>query len=161
MLIDEWAKVWGIPKEALHDLKVRIGIATQHVANGEERTGSEARQQQLVRLEAAQLGIWLTRNNVGALKDERGIPVRYGLANESKEQNKVIKSGDLIGIRPVVITFEMVGRTIGQFVSREIKHEGWKWKGDKHEVAQLQWATFVNAKGGDAAFATGPGSFTY
>ena len=43
--------------------------------------------QAAVRLEAARMGILLFRNNVGALIDVRGIPVRYGLANESTQIN--------------------------------------------------------------------------
>lgn len=91
--------------------------------------------------------------------DERGVPVRYGLANESKSQNQEIKSADLIGIKPTLIGPHHVGQVIGQFVSIECKHQTWQYKGDKHEVAQLNWANFVNSKGGFACFATGPEVF--
>jgi hypothetical protein len=133
------------------------GVSPPVVVDG--KPGSESRQQSLVRIDAAESGVWLTRNNVGALLDARGIPVRYGLANESKAQNESVKSADLIGIRSVLIGPQHVGTVIGQFVSRECKHEGWTYKGDKHEVAQLNWCNFVLSKGGDAAFCTGPGSF--
>lgn len=157
-MLDEWAIRWSIPREALLDLRLRMGVVFEpRVSVGED--GSESRQQSLVRVEAAKLGISLFRNNVGALLDERGVPVRYGLANESKEQNKQVKSADLIGIKPVLIGPQHVGTVIGQFVSREVKHQTWKWKGDKHEQAQMRWAQFVVAKGGDAAFCTGTGSF--
>lgn len=53
------------------------------------------------------------RNNVGVLKNEHGQRVAYGLCPGSS---------DLIGIRKVVITPEMVGRTMGQFVALEIKY---------------------------------------
>lgn len=121
--------------------------------------GSESRQQSLVRLDAASHGVWLTRNNVGALLDANGRPVRYGLCNETKAQNEAVKSADLVGIKPVLIEQRHVGTTIGQFYSREVKHEGWQYTGTQHEVAQLAWANFINSKGGDARFATGPGSF--
>lgn len=114
----------------------------------------------MIRLEAPRLGIWLGRNNVGALLDKRGVPVRFGLANDSAQMNSVMKSGDLIGIRPVVITANMVGCTIGQFVSRECKRPGWKFTGNAHEQAQANWAALVIKYGGDAKFATGEGSFT-
>ena len=91
--------------------------------------------------------------------DERGVPVRYGLANESKQQNSEIKSADLIGIRPILIGPQHMGQVIGQFVSVECKHETWTYKGDKHEAAQLKWCNFVLSKGGFACFATGPGIF--
>lgn len=160
MNLDAWAAAWGIPSAAIADLRVRMHVAAADPAVAVTGApGSEVRQQSLVRLDAAKCGVWLTRNNVGALLDERGVPVRYGLANESKEQNKAVKSADLIGIRPVLIGPQHMGTVIGQFISREVKHEGWRYKGDKHEVAQLAWVNFVLSKGGDAAFVTGPGSF--
>lgn len=160
MLLDQWAAQWGIPANALLDLRQRLGVIRDPMAGSlVGADGSESRQQSIVRLEAAQYGVWLTRNNVGALIDDRGIPVRYGLANETKEQNKHVKSADLIGIKPILIGPHHVGSTIGQFVSREVKHAAWKWKGDKHEQAQMNWCNFVIAKGGDAAFCVGPGSF--
>ena len=159
--LDAWAVKWGIPLTALSELRAQLGmvegVSPPVAVDG--KPGSESRQQSLVRLEAAESGVWLTRNNVGALLDARGIPVRYGLANESKAQNESVKSADLIGIRPVLIGPQHAGMVIGQFVSRECKHEGWTYKGDKHEVAQLAWCNFVLSKGGDAAFCTGPGSF--
>ena len=82
--------------------------------------------------------------------------MRFGLANDSPVVNRELKSGDLIGIRPVLITREMVGHTIGRFVSRECKPSGWKLSlTDEHEMAQLAWAALVNSLGGDAKFTTG------
>lgn len=162
-MLDEWARAWGIAPQALADLRIRMGIAAagaMPVPAIDGTPGSEARQQSLVRLEAPKFRWWLTRNNVGALIDERGVPVRYGLANESKAQNESVKSADLIGIRPILIGPHHVGHTIGQFVSVECKHETWTYKGDKHEVAQKNWADFVLSKGGFACFATGPGFLT-
>lgn len=123
----------------------------------EHPMGSETRQQSLVLMEAAEKGIHLFRNNVGALKDLRGIPVRYGLANESKKQNELIKSADLIGWQPVVIQQWMVGYKIAQFLSVEMKEEGWTFSGDDHENAQQAWVELVLSAGGRALFATGPG----
>jgi hypothetical protein len=109
-----------------------------------------------VRLLASVLGWRLWRNNLGVLKDARGVPIRYGLANDSSVVNKSVKSGDLIGIRPVVITPEMVGTVIGQFVSIECKREGWVFNpNDKHEESQARWAQIVNELGGYAVFSTG------
>jgi len=162
-VLDEWARTWRVPPEALQDLRQRMGVASRSVepaVEPEGKPGSEVRQQSLIRLDANTYNVWLTRNNVGALMDERGVPVRYGLANESKEQNKVVKSADLIGMWPILIGPQHMGKVLGQFVSIECKHEGWTFNPkDKHEVAQLNWCEFVLSKGGFAAFATGPGIF--
>lgn len=114
--------------------------------------------QSLVRLEAPREGVYLFRNNVGALKDEAGRVVRYGLANDSKAVNEKLKSGDLIGVRPVTITPQHVGTVIGQFVSRECKPADWTYTGTPREVAQHTWAMLINTQGGDAKFATGVGT---
>ena len=116
---------------------------------------NEATIQALERLAAAQRGDILFRNNVGVLLDRRGVPVRFGLANDSAAVNDHTKSADLIGIRRVLITPEMVGRTIGQFLSREVKAEGWRFTGTPREIAQLRWIELVTSYGGDAAFSTG------
>lgn len=156
-MLDAWAIKWGIPAAAVLDLRMQMGVAYVEPVAVEGKPGSESHQQGLARLYAADSGVWLTRNNVGALQDDRGVPVRYGLANESKDQNKAVKSADLIGIRPILIGPHHVGQVIGQFVSVEMKHAGWNYKGDAHEVAQLAWLNFVLSKGGFACFATGPG----
>jgi hypothetical protein len=117
---------------------------------------SETRQQSLIRIAAAKKGMLLFRNNVGALLDDRGVPVRYGLANESKAMNEKIKSADLIGIEPVLITQDMVGQTIGRFVSIEVKEEGWKYSGKGREAAQKAWLQLIVANGGRALFANDP-----
>lgn len=114
---------------------------------------------QIIKLEASRKGVRLWRNNVGCVysgEDKRFI--RYGLANESANMNKVIKSADLIGIRPVTITPDMVGKTIGQFISREIKHPGWRYHDNEREKAQLAWAELIISLGGDACFTIGEGT---
>lgn len=116
---------------------------------------SEAKVQAEVREKASQLGWRLWRNNVGVFVDERGVPVRYGLANESSAMNKVVKSSDLIGLRPVVITPDMVGQTIGQFVAIECKHGEWSMReNDKHAGAQKAFIEMVKKLGGHGLFAT-------
>lgn len=111
--------------------------------------------QDRIRLRAAQMGWDVWRNNVGVLKDDRGRPIRYGLANDSSKVNKHIKSADLIGVRRVLITPEMVGTTIGQFVSLEVKPSNWKYRGTEREEAQARWRDIILAAGGYAKFITG------
>ena len=111
-----------------------------------------------IRLEASRLSIHLWRNNVGCTYTEDGSFIRYGLANDSSTVNSIIKSGDLIGIRPVVIEPWMVGGIIGQFVSRECKASDWKYTGTPREKAQKAWCDLITARGGDAMIVKGPGS---
>lgn len=155
-----WALRWGISAPALRDLQAALGLTVPALPEPRDPAyaKSEAWVQSAVRLEAAEKGVRLWRNNVGAFKDESGRWVRYGLANDSGPLNKVLKSGDLIGWRPVVITQAHVGHKVAQFVSREIKEAGWTYKGTEREAAQLNWANLIHADGGDAGFATGRGT---
>lgn len=161
--LDQWALKWAVPPQAIDELRASWGVMplviepTVHHANpGPGKSENFAQSE--VRLEASQKGMHLWRNNVGAFLDPRGVPVRFGLANTSAHLNREIKSADLIGIRKIKITPQWLGCTIGQFVSREIKHPGWTYRGDDHEKAQLRWANLINSFGGDAAFATGKGT---
>lgn len=157
MTLDQWARDWAIPPAALADLRQRMGARASPagLAAGPSESGVQAQ----VRLEASRLGWPLWRNNVGALIDHStGRPVRFGLANDSAAVNANIKSADLIGIRPVVITRSHIGSTLGQFVSREVKRSGWRYSGTPREQAQLRWAELVISLGGDAAICTGEGS---
>lgn len=113
---------------------------------------TEAAVQTDVRLELSQRGVRVWRNNVGVLQDKDGRHVRFGLANESTRVNKEIKSSDLIGITPITITQDMVGKTIGVFTSYEIKKEGWKYTGNGRELAQAAWINLVQGLGGIARF---------
>lgn len=129
------------------------------VTNADAQQHSESYAQSQIRLEAPKFGVMLTRNNVGALQDDNGTWVRYGLFNESKKQNARTKSSDLIGWRKVLVTPQMVGSTVALFCAREVKEPGWSYAGTERETAQLHFIQLVNSAGGDAAFATGPGSF--
>lgn len=114
--------------------------------------------QSMIVQEAALKCCMLWRNNVGCLIDRNGRPIRYGLNNTSKKANDEYKSSDLIGIRKMTITPEMVGKTIGVFVAREVKREGWKYKGSEAEKAQKRYIDLVNEMGGDACFANEVGT---
>lgn len=149
----QWAARHAVPLAAIKELERILGTEPPLVIAA---TGlSEAAIQQNVRLEASRIGARLWRNNVGAFTDEYGNFIRYGLANESAQVNKVIKSSDLIGIKPVLITPDMVGHVIGQFLSREVKAGDWKYSGSEHEVAQLAWINLITSLGGDAKFTNG------
>lgn len=118
---------------------------------------SESNVQSRTRLAGGAKSWRLWRNNRGALPDQNGRPVRYGLANDSKQLGDVLKSGDFIGWRPVIITPDMVGKLIAQFVSVECKAEDWTPSpNDKHEQSQRRWADLVNREGGYAVFVSDP-----
>lgn len=150
-----WAARWGIPADALADLH---GMLTAPEVLPVAHAVDESDVQGAIRLEASRKGLRLWRNNVGVLPDTRGVPVRFGLCNDSPEMNRQLKSADLIGIRPVTITPDLVGATIGQFVARECKHPGWKYRGGAREEAQARFASLVVMLGGDACFANGEGT---
>lgn len=151
--VDEWAEAWGlIGHPCVADLRLRMGVGPKLPVPVEYATHTEAAVQQRARLEYAKGGALVYRNNVGAMQDDAGRWVRFGLANDSKQMNEEFKSGDLIGCRPVVIEPRMVGWTIGQFMSIECKAPGWKYTGTDREVAQLRWNELITSKGGLALF---------
>lgn len=153
MTFDEWTIRWPQAAAELQDM-----LISDCSGVGSLTGTSEAEVQAAVRIEASVKGARLWRNNVGVLKDLRGIPVRYGLCNDSKAVNEKIKSADLIGIRPTVITSVHLGKIVGVFLSREVKAQSWKYTSTDREKAQLKWAALINTLGGDARIVTGVGS---
>ena len=149
--LEHWAARHGIGEEALADLAVTLGASAHHGG-----AGSEGRVQSEIRLAARDKGFRFFRNNVGVLKNQDGIPVRYGLANESKRINDELKSSDLIGWRRLIIHPNMVGKMVAQFTAIECKAGGWKYTGTDREQAQLRFISLVADEGGYARFATGP-----
>lgn len=158
MRLEQWAIKWAVPYAALEELKALMVMDTDPAKPNPGAPKSETAVQNLVRLEASQKGGRLWRNNVGQYIDERGVPVRYGLCNDSKQLNEKCKSSDLIGIMPIKITPQMVGYTLGQFTTREVKPEGWTYGGTKRERAQLAFIELVTSLGGNAAFACSEGT---
>lgn len=115
---------------------------------------SEELVQQNIRMAIARDGLDLWRNNVGACQDETGRVIRYGLMNDSKKLNEQYKSSDLIGIRPLLITPEWVGHTVGVFAAIECKSDNWVINiNNKHVSAQARFIDLVTRNGGFAGFA--------
>jgi hypothetical protein len=82
----------------------------------------------------------LFRNNTGTLPDPRtGRPVQFGLARGS---------ADLIGLRTVTITPDMVGQQVAVFTSIEVKTP----KG-RPTAEQENWLNMVRSLGGIAGIA--------
>ena len=157
MILNRWAKQWGVSQIALNDLSKQLQNTNTDPAPLPGR--SEAAVQNDIRLEATQAGGRLWRNNLGAVHREDGSFLRYGLANDTAAMNKFLKSSDLIGIRPILVRPEHTGMVIGQFIAREVKAEGWKFSDkNQREQAQLNFIKLILAYGGDACFATGRGT---
>lgn len=76
---------------------------------------NEGRVQNAIRLALGRGLVRLFRNNTGALKDQHGRMVTFGLCKGSS---------DLIGWRTVTITPEHVGRQLAVFVAIEVKDRG-------------------------------------
>ena len=157
MNLHQWAIKWGVPIEAVEDLRREFGLVSTE-PNRTKDGESEAAVQTRIRLEASRKGGRIWRNNVGATMDENGNFIRFGLCNDSKQMNATIKSADLVGIRRVAITQAHVGGVIGQFIAREVKAANWQYAGTPREEAQLKFLELVASLGGDAAFATGEGT---
>ncbi len=150
-VLEEWARRWAVSPEAIADLGAHLTTHTVKAPSG----NGEADVVSSVRLQASEAGWTVFRNNVGACYDPKGRFIRYGLANDSAQLNKLLKSSDLVGIRPVVIDPTHLGRTIGQFVALECKRSNWKFKGTKREEAQQRFLALVASHGGYARFSTG------
>lgn len=152
MTLDDWALKWAIPSAAIADLR---HLADVPRSPENPLYHSEAAAQSDIRYLASLEGHRLWRNNVGVLEDKRGVPVRYGLANDSKQMNQLIKSGDCIGVYRLLITPEHVGKYVGQFWSVEAKEVGWKPSNSAHDRAQMVWAALIQSLGGRAEFWAG------
>lgn len=137
---------------------------------------SEAAVQAAIRVRAGELGVRPWRNNVGACTDATGRLIRYGLANDSAQMQKRLKSSDLIGWLPV--NFEATERRsefsgvrlrcntpqrLAIFLSVECKRSDWhpcypdpltqcRQKFNEREEAQAKWIDLVRADGGIAGF---------
>jgi hypothetical protein len=149
MTFTEWAQRWNIPASMVEDYHANM---MEDISFADSAAKSETGVQKRERLRAAHAGGILWRNNVGVLTNDRGTPVRYGLANDSKAMNKKIKSSDLIGITPIVVTPAMVGTRVGIFTAKETKAPGWHYTGTEREQAQCKYLDIVIAAGGIGGF---------
>lgn len=150
----QWAEAYAIPPAALTALLQLMGAGAPPDCIPGGVLHSEAAVQQQARLRGAQRGMWLLRNNSGVAQGENGRPIRFGLANESKEMNEQIKSSDLIGITPITCR---CGWRYGVFTGLECKPLGWHLTpGDKRGQAQLRFGQKVISMGGIFRFVSDP-----
>jgi hypothetical protein len=150
MTFEQWAEKWNVPIAAVIEYKKMIGLidtpTIKSIAHSEVASQAE------LRLRFSQLGGRLWRNNVGACQTTDGRHIRYGLANDSQRVNRSIKSSDLIGITPVLITDMHVGLTLGQFTAIEVKRSDWTYSGTERELAQRKFIELVKSLGGEGYF---------
>jgi hypothetical protein len=95
--------------------------------------------QQQIRLELGVGPVRLWRNNVGALRDERGRLVTYGLCKGSS---------DLIGLRQLRIEEQHLGLELGVFCALEVKAAG-----GRPTAEQRQFLEVIRSRGGLAGVA--------
>jgi len=106
-----------------------------------------------IQMEAAlHFNATLLRNNNGACQDKTGRLIRYGLGHTKPDQE--LRSSDLIGWTPVVITPDMIGKTVAVFTAVEVKTEGWTRPTDEREIAQQRFVELVRNSGGLSIIAT-------
>lgn len=97
---------------------------------------SETNLLQSIRLACSRGAVRLWRNNTGKLEDKTGRWVSFGLCEGSS---------DLIGLKSVVITPEMVGQRVAIFTAIECKA-----KRGRLSVAQATFLAAVRTAGGIA-----------
>lgn len=103
---------------------------------------------QQTRLEASRIGCRLFRNNRGLFFTMDGRKTRAGLEADG--------ASDLVGFAPVVITPDMVGKTVAVMLCVETKKSSWKKPTTEHEREQENFINFINKSGGIAFFLNNP-----
>jgi hypothetical protein len=95
----------------------------------------ESEVQSKIKQKLTKLGFILFRNNVGAWRHKSGRWIQYGLCKGSS---------DLIGWRPLIITADMIGKKIAQFVAIETKRNA----KSKATEKQINFVDTVQKSGG-------------
>lgn len=148
----EWAVSEGLTLEQIRSFQHHVGVYDERLTDGEG--ASEAAVLARCKVRASKMGGRLWRNNKGAAYLQDGTFLRYGILNDSKRISDEIKSSDLIGGYPLVITADMVGSTVCQLWLVEVKKEDWHFSDDPHDNAQLKFLELGLAMGARATFAT-------
>lgn len=154
--LEQWQIKHNISNAAMTDLYYLFQPDGTHHEDGSSESAT-SRECELI---SARYGQRLWRNNSGALKNEDGMMVRYGLGNTSARLNSVMKSSDYIGIKTLLIQPHHVGTKIGQFVAIEMKKPNWHLTpSDKRGQAQATFGAVVTNAGGLFSFVTHPSQY--
>lgn len=102
---------------------------------------SETKIRKQIQVALSKNGYTMWRNNTGSLLNSKGVPVKFGLC---------VGSSDLIGLSQVVITKNMVGKTLAVFTAIEIKAENSKGA----TIEQQRFIQHILNNGGIAGIAT-------
>lgn len=112
----------------------------------------EAAIQRAVMLAASQAGMTVWRNNTGMAWTGKATKRADGsvLIHQARPLHAGLCKGssDLIGLKPVTVTEDLVGQTIAQFVALEVKTPSGKTTSE-----QQQFLTHVRSRGGLAIVA--------
>lgn len=153
--LTEWAHKHGVTGAALRELIEIIYPDVNSLIPDPESYENESQVQAQIRLEAPKHGAWLGRNNRGAMMNDKGRLVRFGLANDSDKIDKVFKTGDLVGGTQRMVMPEHIGQIWDIYTNVEVKEPGWRFTpGDKRAVAQLACINYHRKRGGIAGFCT-------
>lgn len=95
-----------------------------------------------IRLALSQAGVLNWRNHCGMLKDSQGRTHKFGLCPGSS---------DIVGMVPVEITADMVGKTVGVFMAVEVKTSS-----GRLSKKQKNFIAVVQGEGGIAGVARSP-----
>lgn len=118
----------------------------------------ETTAKRVVLLRAGEYRSRLFKNNTGVAYTEYGRPVFFGLGNDGTKDDESFRTPDDIGWTPVLITPEMVGKTVAVFTAIESKKLGFIVKPDYNkktrEYGQNKFMNLVNLNNGIAGFAS-------
>lgn len=152
MTLQEWMTRWGHTQAAAELSEVLQ--PWQHVAPDPSDKSEAAFEADMTMMLSRKYRAPAWRNNSGALTDDKGRMIRFGLGNTSASLNARWKSPDRIGILPVVVQPHHVGRTHGLFLAIDAKKPGWTMRpSDKRAHAQAAFMNSVTSFGGVAGFA--------
>lgn len=156
-ILSDWARRHAVGPQAMFELYELMGFTPEvpEVCKGKD----ESYVQSFLRLQGPPLGYNLARNNRGALPNEKGVPIRFGLWNDTAALDKVCKSGDLIGYQSGWFRDYETAEPVKVAVFSMVECKRATWRGfnpdDPREAAQQRCISMVLTAGGIATFSTG------